>query len=71
MFPDTDAPTTVMDALRAPATANPPLHTHNALIFNAAFIASTACLVVFFTGAQTRRKDGDMARLGRAKAEAG
>jgi MFS transporter, FLVCR family, MFS-domain-containing protein 7 len=61
-----------MDALRAPATANPPLHMHNALIFNAAFIAATACLVIFFTGAQTRRKkDEEMARLGRARAEAG
>jgi len=62
----------VMDALRAPATADPPLNMRNALIFNAAFIAATACLVFFFTGAQTRRKkDEEMARLGRARAEAG
>jgi len=61
-----------MDALRAPATADPPLNMRNALIFNASFIAATACLVVFFTGAQTRRKkDEEMARLGRARAEAG
>jgi len=61
-----------MDALRAPSSADPPLNMRNALIFNAAFIAATACLVVFFTGAQTRRKkDEEMARLGRARAEAG
>ncbi len=54
-----------MDALRAPATANPPLNMRNALIFNASFIAATACLVVFFTGKQTRRQmDEEMAKRG-------
>lgn len=53
----------VMNALRAPATAHPPLNMHNALIFNACFIAATACLVVFFTGKQTRREmDEEMAK---------
>ncbi|KIM22040.1 hypothetical protein M408DRAFT_333098 [Serendipita vermifera MAFF 305830] len=62
----------VMDALRAPETADPPKHMRNALIFNASFIAATACLVVFFTGAQTRRKkDEEMARLGNARAAEG
>ena len=59
-----------MDALRAPQTADPPLHMRNALIFNAAFITVTALSVIFFTGAQTRRKkDEEMARLGKAKAQ--
>ena len=61
-----------MDALRAPATADPPLHMRNALIFNASFIAATACLVIFFTGAQTRRKkDEEMAMISKAKVQDG
>lgn len=60
----------VMDALRAPETANPPLNMRNALIFNAAFIAATACLVVFFTGKQTRReKDEEMAKRAAARSD--
>ncbi|KAG8817336.1 hypothetical protein FRC19_011415 [Serendipita sp. 401] len=55
----------VMDALRAPQTANPPLNMRKALIFNASFICATACLVIFFTGNQTRRKkDEEMAKRG-------
>lgn len=59
-----------MNALRDGPDGKPPLNMRRALIFNAVFIACTACLVYFFTGAQTRRKlDEQKAQEDRADSE--
>ncbi|KII87214.1 hypothetical protein PLICRDRAFT_247970 [Plicaturopsis crispa FD-325 SS-3] len=48
---------TIVDGyLRAPATANPPLNMHNALIFTAAFGCAAAAPCFFIQGRQARRE---------------
>ncbi|KII92526.1 hypothetical protein PLICRDRAFT_155111 [Plicaturopsis crispa FD-325 SS-3] len=46
----------VEGALRAPASATPPLNMRKALIFNAAFVCGAASIVFFLRGHQTRRR---------------
>ena len=44
------------DALRAPATAHPPLNMHRSLIFQASFICGCALFILFLKGKQVRRE---------------
>ena len=44
------------DALRAPATAHPPLNMHRSLIFQSSFICGCALFILFLKGKQVRRE---------------
>ncbi|THH16733.1 hypothetical protein EW146_g3954 [Bondarzewia mesenterica] len=51
-------------ALRAQPTADPPLHMHRAIIFNAVFVAFAASLVFWLEGRQARREKDEKVNQG-------